>query len=98
MTVDELVHSVCEAFAAINFDDMDHEDIKQGLVATGIPLSVLAALADGTWQAVPKDLTEGMQTAGEDELFNVSGFAVGHENIYQAILAAAPAEPEHDDD
>lgn len=61
------------------------------LTPTPSELATLAAIRDGTWKAVPVEPTEAMGDAGaghvDQEIFE------SPENVYRAMLAAAPAAP-----
>jgi hypothetical protein len=72
--------------------------VQHVLSAIGIPLSVLAALAEKQWQAVPKEPTDAMRRAGEMDghIFDsvmrpLPCFATSR---WSEMLAAAPPEPE----
>jgi len=72
------------------------------LQSLGLPLSVLAALKEGTWKAVPVESIETMELAGEPfcrpaQDNPLCGFISPRRKAresYKAMLKAAPATPE----
>lgn len=65
--------------------------MQHAFEATGIPLSVLAALFDKTWVAVPKEPTLNMVEAARENAADCFG------DIWREMHTVAPAEPEAGD-
>ena len=89
MTVEEMIE---EMEHAIGSTDGWGSQALAAAKAIGIPLETLAALRDGSWQAVPVEPTDKMLDAladgawcdtTDDDLYD----------LWAAMLAAAPAKP-----
>ena len=94
MTVEEMLE---EMEHAIGLTDGWGSQALAAAKAIGIPLETLAALRDGSWQAVPVQPTDGMldelDVFAADVLVDGRPSADEVEAVWAAMLAAAPAKP-----